>query len=534
MDLSEVEYLSDMNDNIRTFYHIDEAEGRLGSNAIQQTEHSLSLNLDGKVHFNQKLKGPKNIVKNEEDKKFIFANQKVLLTYKTHLNKLKYIDWIQELTCLTMKFIRLAHEIGLNDDKFPYEHTHILVDFGKPFRTRDIRKFDYEDIHPHIKFVKDKKHWNSNLQYIAKEDIENKDLLIIPSFSGAVWACESKSEALTLATKPSEVMGILTMYQNKPRIHTDIEVMDLNCFHPWQTSILDIILGKPHPRKILWIYDPDGNSGKSRLTKYLHANRLAYALSNVGGMKDFGTIVENALDNEWDGRCMIFDLPRSAETKSFYEPLEAIKNGMITSTKYVGGTSVINNPHIVVLCNFLPILENMTWDRWDIYMINKINNCLTSQTLNEVKGMILEQKERADYDKYVENEKLRKMGLFVDNNNTFKGKGLDKYTTRTVVKTPQLKKFNHGTTKITIKKVNPAVGDVYTSWRYSLCLIIYGCPFEFTIFGGPPSKSDINEFSFTLYSPNPMALNNDWIPSDTIDDPANPFTAFAANPANAP
>lgn len=112
-----------------------------------------------------------------DESKFRLQNQRILLTYSGHLDKLEYVAWITSKIKYKPVFIRLAHETGDNGD---YLHTHVLIDFGKSFQTRSCRYFDYqgdiEVLHPHIKTIKTKIHFENAMVYLSKEDPENADL----------------------------------------------------------------------------------------------------------------------------------------------------------------------------------------------------------------------------------------------------------------------------------------------------------------------------------------------------------------------
>ena len=73
------------------------------------------------------------------------ANRRLLLTYKTHLDKDAWIEWLTTKTRIAPDFVRLAHETG--DKTNPYNHTHCVIDFGKVFQTINMSYFDYENIH---------------------------------------------------------------------------------------------------------------------------------------------------------------------------------------------------------------------------------------------------------------------------------------------------------------------------------------------------------------------------------------------------
>jgi hypothetical protein len=141
---------------------------------------------------------------------------------------------------------------------------------------------------------------------------------------------------------------------------------------PWQTDLITFLENNPPTyRQIIWYFDPTGNTGKSHLTKYLCVTMpTKYHFVNVcGGSRDFATNILNAINRGWSSHCILFDLARDSESKSIYEPLEHVKNGMITATKYQGQSFYFTPPHVVVLANFLPNVLKLSIDRWHIIHI---------------------------------------------------------------------------------------------------------------------------------------------------------------------
>jgi len=90
-------------------------------------------------------------------------------------------------------------------------------------------------------------------------------------------------------------------------------------------------------------------------------------------MRDAGTIIKNAKADGWNGHGVIIDLPRSVENdaKRLYAYIEAIKNGMITATKYSGGTSIFPIGYMIVFANWMPKIKCLSIDRWDIRLMEK-------------------------------------------------------------------------------------------------------------------------------------------------------------------
>ena len=179
------------------------------------------------------------------------ANRRLLLTYKTHLDKDAWIEWLTTKTKITPDFVRLAHETG--DKTNPYNHTHCVIDFGKVFQSINMSYFDYENIHPHIRVLKSAKALKDAKTYIAKEDPANKDLLVETTpVADIVWSKDSfkkRSEwqkALTLpgsspCTMPRAKLSFYTRMENaKTRLanETDGPVRTSHQRTQWKKSVL--------------------------------------------------------------------------------------------------------------------------------------------------------------------------------------------------------------------------------------------------------------------------------------------------------
>lgn len=132
-------------------------------------------------------------------------------------------------------------------------------------------------------------------------------------------------------------------------------------FLPWQRSLFDRLNGPIHPRKIIWIVDDLGNSGKSKFANFLVRNHQAVLFS--GGKNDR---IQHAYQGE---KIALFDLPRAAKDleKDFvpYVAIEAIKNGAV-SRMYGERPLLCDQPHVVCFSNFTPDLAKLSQDRWDI------------------------------------------------------------------------------------------------------------------------------------------------------------------------
>jgi hypothetical protein len=134
---------------------------------------------------------------------------------------------------------------------------------------------------------------------------------------------------------------------------------------PWQQEIVDLYVTQPDPRKIYWITDIIGNNGKTFLTRWMVAKHQVLLAS--GKKQDVFHQVAKRLENEDDQkpfRMVILDIPRHQQDFTNYGLLEELKNGMVMSGKYEGGTFVFPSPHVVVMSNSEPDFSKFSADRW--------------------------------------------------------------------------------------------------------------------------------------------------------------------------
>lgn len=127
-----------------------------------------------------------------------------------------------------------------------------------------------------------------------------------------------------------------------------------------QRYILDIIEQKADDRKIYWIYDNIGKSGKSYIAKYIQLTKETYYIT--GGK-------QNDILYGYDGQpIIIIDLARTYADNldHIYTIIENFKNGQYLSTKYETKQKLFKIPHIIVMANFKPDTSKLSMDRWQI------------------------------------------------------------------------------------------------------------------------------------------------------------------------
>lgn len=299
---------------------------------------------------------------------------KLILTYKTHIPKAEFAKWLRAKGKACDVWV--AHETA--DKKNPYLHSHVLIIYHEKMETKSCKYFDFMDIHPHIKKIITQTHYCNVLKYMCKEDKSIEDDMVLLAQQAKITIfdqvseCATIQDALRLANTAGEALGIVTMFNLRGM--RPIRVLAPK--YQWQIDLDEELRTNPHDRKIIWYYDAKGKSGKTKFLKYQIVTypQDIYAVSQFGGATNAATIVKNAVDGGWNGQGFIVNLVRSAETKSIYEPLEMIKDGFITATKYNGGSIVFPEPHVIVFANFLPDVHSMSLDRWEVRVIEHVND----------------------------------------------------------------------------------------------------------------------------------------------------------------
>ena len=146
----------------------------------------------------------------------------------------------------------------------------------------------------------------------------------------------------------------------------------IKALRPFQSDLEDICELEPDDRKIIWVFDPIGNMGKTQFLKYMNVKHNA--IFSYGGKKN--DIINLVFNNKEyllnsNNPIMIYSFPRDIEPNHIsYESMEQIKDGCISNTKFEAGCFCCNSPHVIILANCLPIFNKLTNDRWDVRTIN--------------------------------------------------------------------------------------------------------------------------------------------------------------------
>lgn len=130
----------------------------------------------------------------------------------------------------------------------------------------------------------------------------------------------------------------------------------------WQVALKARLEVEADDRKIIFVVDEDGNSGKSWFSMYwFKKNRQEVQILKIGKRDDLAHAIDETCS------VFIFDIPRGGMEYLQYNVLEMIKDGIVFSPKYNSRTKeMMHKSHVVVMCNELPDREKMTRDRYSV------------------------------------------------------------------------------------------------------------------------------------------------------------------------
>lgn len=176
--------------------------------------------------------------------------------------------------------------------------------------------------------------------------------------------------------------GFEELNKNKlPEDYYDFKgvIETISVLRPWQKTVFESMKKKPDGRTINWIYDKNGNCGKSAFKCYCIDNYKAnFITTDRGSINDIANIFYNCffnddIKNKLDPTLLgtfVLDLARANEHFISYNAIEKILDGCMTNTKYVCKNMRFQKPHVWVFANCLPDYSQCSKDRWKVFSID--------------------------------------------------------------------------------------------------------------------------------------------------------------------
>jgi hypothetical protein len=298
--------------------------------------------------------------------KWRFHAARTLLTYKTHIDIERFLTFINGKS--KIQEYSVVHELGTR--KVPYPHTHALIKFEKRVDTTSVRYFDFEGIHPNVRKIANNKYWEHAVKYLQKDGTPVTNIVgeVKVHPIRRVWESENIIDAVTAeGVNPKNIGGILMAFDLKPVDHGEEPVIQ---WRPWQRELYNEVTVKCiDDRKIIWYHDWRGDAGKTFFSKHMEKHYQAFVTTKATA-RDIATILHRYIKARGPPRMVFFNFVRELQDRRVYEALEEVKDGLMTATKYQGGTMNFDSPHVVVFANYQPHIENLTPNRWEIRTID--------------------------------------------------------------------------------------------------------------------------------------------------------------------
>lgn len=143
-----------------------------------------------------------------------------------------------------------------------------------------------------------------------------------------------------------------------------IGLVDPFPLRPWQQTLYDDLKLVPSNRRIIFVIDHNGNSGKTWFARYYAQMNDRVQIILPGKKADMAyTLKQN-------NRVLFIDAPRSKQGEFIqYDFLEEIKNGLVFSGKYESRMKYLSATHVIVMMNEQPDTSKLSKDRFDIRVV---------------------------------------------------------------------------------------------------------------------------------------------------------------------
>ena len=152
----------------------------------------------------------------------------------------------------------------------------------------------------------------------------------------------------------------------------DISTVQLR---PWQKDAFDLFWWIPDDRTVHWIYDEEGNSGKSWFQNYVQAyfgyHRVARIDLRIKHADILNVLRKRSLATT---SIFLFNDSRSASGNGvdLYRILGDVKDGQAVATKYDSKNISFKTPNtVMVFSTAYPNVDKLSRDRWRIYKVCK-------------------------------------------------------------------------------------------------------------------------------------------------------------------
>lgn len=157
--------------------------------------------------------------------------------------------------------------------------------------------------------------------------------------------------------------------------------------YDWQKFLLECPVDE---RKIICVYDPVGNHGKSTLSAIAELYYNGIDLPPISDYKELVAVACNIVQSQGDydkPRTFLLDMPRSLPKKDLqgmYAAIEQMKKGKLFDMRYKYKSVWIETPKIIVFTNVLPDVDLLSHDRWQFYKLDNVGTSVIMSPLRYI------------------------------------------------------------------------------------------------------------------------------------------------------
>lgn len=149
-----------------------------------------------------------------------------------------------------------------------------------------------------------------------------------------------------------------------------MEGFPVNQLGQWQQKAVEV-LSLQADREVMWVFDFEGNTGKTQLSRYL-VNIMGYQHIFPG----WGRQTHKYINGNAEGYCV--DLIRSNESNysKTIQLIMGVKEGIIRPNKYTGRDVFLRSKKLIIFANFMPNLSLLPLDWWVMFHTRMGQVCL--------------------------------------------------------------------------------------------------------------------------------------------------------------
>lgn len=143
--------------------------------------------------------------------------------------------------------------------------------------------------------------------------------------------------------------------------------------HPlrdWQTDMVAMLDGEPDRRRVVFVVDYTGNTGKSWFIDFYRSTHPDCLVLHPSKHENMAYVLSKCRPKP---RVVFIDCPREKLDFFSYTFLEDLKNGRVLSSKYETKMVELKNPHVVVMMNSDPDRTKLSNDRFRVIVLDPMN-----------------------------------------------------------------------------------------------------------------------------------------------------------------